>query len=281
MAMEEAVINNIKNNYADISTAEKKVADYILSNTLKVGEMNVSELARSSGVSDATVVRLCKHLGYKGYHQFMIFLARDIGDVSQEKKEHESLFSQKDPASIIFATYAKYMEQIAENVSTEILMKSAGAVRNAEFVHIIAIGNTNPLTQYMQFRLERVGIRCTGELSQERFLNQVNLASNKDALIAISQSGSSKIVVSTAQLAKDKGLKVIAITANRESPLSRIADFVLCSASHFDSLSYYRNYAHLKETAIVDAFIEFVTNWDKINNTGAFTPELMSADTKY
>ena len=57
----------------------KKVADFILANPGLAVNANVSELANYSGVSDATVVRFCKHLGYEGYYQMRLLLARDIG----------------------------------------------------------------------------------------------------------------------------------------------------------------------------------------------------------
>lgn len=77
--LEKKVLENIKEQYDCIFSAEKKVADFILQNPQKAVESNVSELARLSGVSDAMVVRMCHHVGYTGYCQFRIALARDLG----------------------------------------------------------------------------------------------------------------------------------------------------------------------------------------------------------
>ena len=69
----------ISSEYNKIFSAEKKVADFILTNPHRAVELNVSELAKASGVSDATVVRMCHHIGYTGYHQFRIALSKDLG----------------------------------------------------------------------------------------------------------------------------------------------------------------------------------------------------------
>lgn len=61
-----AVLETIKQNYNNIFLAEKKVADFILDYPEKAVNANVSELANYSGVSDATVIRLCKHIGFQG-----------------------------------------------------------------------------------------------------------------------------------------------------------------------------------------------------------------------
>ena len=60
------VLITITEKYDEIFKAEKKVADFILKNPEVAVNANVSELANYSGVSDATVIRLCKHLGYSG-----------------------------------------------------------------------------------------------------------------------------------------------------------------------------------------------------------------------
>ena len=69
---------------------KKKVADFVLQNPQKTVDSNVSEIAKQSGVSDATVVRMCHHIGYTGYYQFRITLARDLG-----KKQYEGIVIPK------------------------------------------------------------------------------------------------------------------------------------------------------------------------------------------
>lgn len=85
------VLITITEKYDEIFKAEKKVADFILKNPEVAVNANVSELANYSGVSDATVIRLCKHLGYSGYYQMKICLSRDMGSRdSGRKKKNQS-----------------------------------------------------------------------------------------------------------------------------------------------------------------------------------------------
>ena len=144
----------------------------------------------------------------------------------------------------------------------------------------MAVGNTGPLAQYMGFRLGRLGIKCTYNVSAEYFLNHVNLADPDDILVAISQSGSSKQVVQGLELGKEKGLKSIAITAYALSPVSELADYVLLSTGKEEPFNYYKGYAHLKETAVIDALLNFVTNEDLIKARQADKPEFILSDYK-
>lgn len=275
--LEREVLEVIKENYEQIFSAEKKVADFILKHPQKVVDSNVSELAKQSGVSDATVVRMCHHIGYTGYHQFRITLARDMG-----RKQYSGIafMESKDVVEKVFQTYAETMIEIGRTIDVDVMWNCVNLLKTCKQAHIMAVGNTSPLAQYMGFRLGRLGIKCTYNVAPEYFLNHVNLADEGDILIAITQSGSSTAVVRGMELGKEKGLKSIAITAFAESPVSNLADYVLLSTSRQEAFNYYKGYAHLNETAVIDALLDFVTNEEMIKSTHADKPEIILSEYK-
>lgn len=258
-------------------TAEKKVANFILKYPQKVVGCNVSELAKLSGVSDATVIRMCHHIDYTGYYQFRITLARDLG-----KKQYSNMgiTENSDVVDNLFAYYAQEMISIGKKIDENIMKACVNLLKSCGHVHIMAVGNTAPLAQYMGFRLGRLGIKATYNVSAEYFLNHVNLAESDDVLIAISKSGSSKQIIQGMELGKEKGLKSIAITSYALSPVSQLADYVLLSTGTEETFNYYKDYAHLTETAVIDALLNFVTTEELIKNKGADKPEFILSDYK-
>ncbi len=271
------VLGTIWKEYGQFFLAEKKVADFILQNPQKTVDSNVSQLARLSGVSDATVVRMCHHIGYKGYYEFRICLAKDLG-----RKQYESIAFAQDMDAVdqLFHEYAEMMLHIGRNIDAKVMWRCVELLKTCKQAHIMAVGNTCPLAQYMGFRLGRIGIKCTYNVAAEYFMNHVNLADPEDILIAISQSGSSKQIIQGIKLGKEKGLKSIAITAYAQSPLSDLADYVLLSGGEESFFSYYKSYAHMKETAVIDALLDFVTNEDLIKARQADKPEMILAEYK-
>lgn len=277
--LDKPVLEVIKDNYAKIFSAEKKVADFVLEHPQEAVDANVSELAKASGVSDATVVRMCHHLGYKGYYQFRLMLAKDVG--REEGEEIEELQNTPNPVMKIFQKYVNSLTAIAECVDEEDMRSCVNLIKECRQAHVLAVGNTMPLALYMGFRLGRLGVKCTYGISPEYFLNHVNLADKEDIIIAISQSGSSRQIIQGMELAREKGLKMMAITGYRQSPVSELADYVLISNGRKESFDYYKNYAHLKETALIDALLELLTNWKKIEETDADKPEVILSEYKY
>ncbi|WP_334309850.1 MurR/RpiR family transcriptional regulator [[Clostridium] scindens] len=275
--LDREVLEVIKEQYDYIFSAERKVADFVLQNPQKAVDSNVSELAKQSGVSDATVVRMCHHIGYTGYYQFRISLARDLG-----KKQYgiSALAESRDAVEKLFQEYAQTMLAIGSRIDADVMWNCVNLLKTCKEAHIMAVGNTCPLAQYMGFRLGRLGIKSTYNVAAEYFMNHVNLADQDDLLIAISQSGTSRQVIQGLELGKEKGLKSIAITAFAQSPVSNLADYVLLSAGKEEPFNFYKGYAHMNETAVIDALLNFVTNEELIKTTQADKPEMILSEYK-
>ena len=70
---------NIKLLYNEMGKAEKRIADWILSNPGQIISFSIVELAEQCGCSEATIVRFSKRLGLSGYQELKISLASESG----------------------------------------------------------------------------------------------------------------------------------------------------------------------------------------------------------
>ena len=271
------VLEVIREKYDEIFPAEKKIADFVMCDPVSTVSYNVAGLAAASGVSDATVIRMCHHLGYSGYHQFRLALSRDIGRA--QKKENTGLPSN-DVIGQIFNEYAALVNAAGRNLNIETLRECISLIKNAGTVHLISMGNTTNLARYAGFRLERLGIRSTYSELPEYYINHINLASPEDIVVAITKSGASKRVLDGMILAKEKGLKMIAVTAFGDSEAAHLADYVLVSSSLGASENYYKGYSYLGEFVLLETLLKFVTNEELIDQRKAVRPEMILAGNK-
>ncbi|MFR3389602.1 MAG: MurR/RpiR family transcriptional regulator [[Clostridium] scindens] len=127
--LDREVLEVIKEQYDHIFSAERKVADFVLQNPQKAVDSNVSELAKQSGVSDATVVRMCHHIGYTGYYQFRISLARDLG-----KKQYGSsaLAESRDAVEKLFQEYAQTMLAIGSRIDADVMWNCVNLLKTCK-----------------------------------------------------------------------------------------------------------------------------------------------------
>jgi len=253
MEFEYSVLENIRMNYEDIFSAEKKVADYILREPENTVRINVSELAEASGASDATVIRLCKHLGYIGFYQMKLQLAHDLG-------RDQLLSGNIQPGDAgnwedVLKEAAANIIQTKNNINSEALQKCVDLILNCNTVHLVAIGNSIPSTLDFAFRLGRLGIRSTSSSITEHQINNVDLGTKEDLVIGISHSGSSKQVLLALEMAKKHGMTTIALTDLLRTPLEKEADLTISTGIEYSSVYIFGAASHIYITAILDILI--------------------------
>ena len=215
-----------------LGQAERKVVEYILENPEKVIYLSVAGLAEQSGVSDATVVRACRKLGLSGYQDFKVTLAQDI--VTPMQNIHEEI-SDEDPAEVIvdkvFQGTMQALTMTHDALDVNAIVKAADAIENARRVVILGMGSSHSVAIDLQHKLMRLGIDAVAYMDSHMQTISTSLLTENDVVFSISHSGSSKDVVDNTKLAKANGATTISMTSIGSSPLSKITDIQLYTAS--------------------------------------------------
>ena len=77
----------------DMSANEKKLADYIISNSALLRDYSSLQLAKAVGVSQSSVVKFCQKLGYKGYPDLKLAINEAVAKSSTQKNIRPKYFS--------------------------------------------------------------------------------------------------------------------------------------------------------------------------------------------
>ena len=254
-----ALLLRIKNMIGQMSKAEKKVASFILENPNDVISFSVASLAEASGVSDATVIRTCKTLGFSSYQAFKVSLAVDI--VTPIQAIHEDISPGDSTADIVDKVfrgnkYALDCTQSALNI--EKLEEAADIIKNASRVFIFGLGNSHSVALDLQHKLMRLGIEAQAHTdSHLQTITAVN-AHEGDVVFAISHSGSSSDIVDAAKLAKKNNAKIISLTNIGVSPLSKIADISLFTISNETKYRIVALSSRIAQLAIIDSLYTII-----------------------
>lgn len=246
---ELTVEKNIKDSFEELFSAEKKVAEFVLNNPSEVVMLNVSELAKKCEVSEATVVRTSKHLGYSGYYQMRLALSRDVG--KNESQSNEKTVSNLNE---LFEYHAQRVSYLSQYISAENLVNIAKILIHSNNTHIVGVGNTVPVVMDLGFRLQRYGIPCTYSLLAEHFYNNIMLGNENDTLIAISRTGASTAVIRAVEMAHKKGMKIIVITGELNKQFVENADEIIKIIEKNTSVEIKPD-SHLLEFAVNEAIL--------------------------
>lgn len=214
------VIDQIFSCYNELFDAEKRVADYILENSDKVIEMTVSELADASEASNATIVRVCKKCGCKGFHHLKIKMAKETTDSEKKVSNDIDINDIEQSLHNILSNKYEELKQTLSNINVKELAEIIKCIQNARMVIFAALGNTIPIALDGAYKFNELGIIAFSSPIWENQLAVVHTISKEDVVIAISSSGESKNLLTIADTAMEKGATVIAITNYEKSSLA-------------------------------------------------------------
>lgn len=228
----KSVIGVICSSYDSFFDSEKKIANCIMERKREVVDMTVAELAQASGASDASVSRFCRRCGFKGFHQLKMTLARELSEESQASVGND--ISRRDIGQSLQNILANKTEEIRQTVAMmdpENLDRILDIIQKARMVQLVAVGNTIPVALDAAFKFNQLGIpAATGTILETQTAYAFNLG-KKDVIIAISNSGVSRRLIRILEGASGNGVTVISITNNPESPVAKLSDYHITTAT--------------------------------------------------
>ena len=227
-----ALLLRIENSLPNLSKSERKVAGYIQDHPREIIDLSVAALADASGVSDPTVVRAYKKLGFSGYEDLKLTLAQ--ATVSPNEIIHEEIDASDSIQAVrdkVFQSALFALQFTRDMLEPETLEAAAGVLMSARKIVIFGLGGSAPVAMDLHHKLLRLGLEAAVYTDPHLQVIACNYLDERDVVFAISHSGSSRCVVDSTQLAKSRGVKVITLTSSGKTPLSRLADICLYTNS--------------------------------------------------
>ena len=184
--------------------------------------MSITELANATGLADATVLRFCRSLGFGGFQEFKLRLAQDAAE------RRTAVFAADGFVSKLASDYRDALEGCESGVKREILQTVCDCILSSRTVCCLGAGRSYLAALEFYNRLTKMGIESRSEC--DPLAQRVLLASRtaQDVAVLFSVSGETRTTVDAAELARASGVKIIVITCNGNSPLTRFADAVFC-----------------------------------------------------
>ncbi len=223
---------HIRGTYPALRPAEKRVAQVILSDPREAVHYSITQLAEKAEVSDATVVKFCKRLGYKGYQEFKIMLAQDVAVKPQ--LIHGEVEPGNDVQTIkekIFQANISALQETAQVLETEALERAVQALANAGEIHFYGVGASGIVALDAEQKFSRIGLRASAFLDTHLQIARAVHLREGDVAVCLSFSGETVEIVEALRAAKQAGALTIAITSFSGSTLAREADVLLLTST--------------------------------------------------
>ncbi len=240
--------------YKDLPPKVKTVADHILAQPQDVVHLSITQLAEVTRCAEATIFRLCRLIGMKGYQELKISLAGEM--VEQPVQNiHEEVLPEDDMAQVARKVFTSNIIGITDTLQlldTQSLNAAVQLLNSARNVCIYAVGGSAPIAMDAYNKFIRAGISCVMHSDPHLQLTTAALLGPESVVLAISHSGSSKDLIEVVRAAGKTGAKTIVITSYTKSSLAQLADVKLYSSTRETSFRTEAISARIAQLCIID-----------------------------
>lgn len=236
MSVRGKILDTIGSLQNSLTKTEKRIAQAILSQPDLLSQCSLSEVANQLDVGEATFIRFCRTLGFKGYTDFKLDLAIELA--TQEKEGSVLLdtdVAETDtPQEIAVKLQSTLNKVIAETVNLlnyDVLEKVVDEIRQANRIFLFGVGSSGLTAEDAKHKFMRIGLQTDAVTNNHFMYMQASLLKKGDVVIGISHSGYSEETTKALRIAQENEAVTVAITHNLRSPVTEVANYVLINGN--------------------------------------------------
>ncbi len=262
---ESNIFHQLTQEYYQFTSAEKKVADYVVSSGVKAQTMSISELAAVCGVAEATISRFCRRLGYDGYAAFRLAIAasavfREGGNpLTGEVTEQDTV---PDLAQKLAGASMGAIQETQALIEPKAILAAADILLGAEKVLCMGQGGSMILAQEAAHLFTTAFSRFYAVADSHMQVIYASQLGPRDAILFFSYSGSTTGLMDVLRVAKARGVKVLLVTRYPHSPGAEQADVVLQCGSTESPLQLGSVPARVAQLYLVDVLFSEICRRD-------------------
>ncbi|MEH5143193.1 MurR/RpiR family transcriptional regulator [Enterobacter cloacae] len=215
----------------------KSIAQYVIASPLKVTQLSIADLSKEVNAGEASVIRFCRQLGYRGFQNFKMELAIELAmtDTDDNSTLLEAEIQKMDDAHTIGlklqGAISTVLSETLNLLDMEQVERVVEALHTCNSAYIFGVGASGVTAEEMKHKLMRIGLRVDALTNNHFMYMQAALLKAGDVAIGISHSGHSPETTHALNLASQAGATTVALTHNLGSPLSKTADITLINGN--------------------------------------------------
>lgn len=222
-------IGSIQARSGDLAASEAKVIDVLLADPLFVGASTTAQVAARAGVSPPTVIRAVRAIGFSGFTELKIEIARARG-TTRFFAPADELAADASTAAVLGTSIragTDALTALGGAIELSALDEAVGLIEHARQVFAFGSGPSAMVAADAVFRLRTLGVMSIGIQDYLSAMIAARLLCPGDVIIAVSSTGRTPSTLAVADAASSAGASLIALTNQYDTPLASLADIAL------------------------------------------------------
>ncbi len=180
----------ISDNYKQLTKSEKRIANYLRKNQEESAFLAAGEIADRLGLSEATLVRFARTLGFSSYPAMRTVLQEAfrhrVTHSTRLRGRLEDLRRGGDLFERLVVSEIDYLTQALETVTQEDIQRAVDLLRSADSIFVYGTGPSVSLVDLIEVRLNRFGRQVIPLTTAGReILEPLMLMTDRDLLLMI------------------------------------------------------------------------------------------------
>jgi len=226
-------------------------------------ETALKDVSEATGVSEAMIVKTTKKLGFAGYRDCRAALS--AYNALPSAALHQEILpsdSSSEILSKVFNTAIQALQETLAILDVATFERVVGVLHAARSRDLYGVGGSAQIARDFGHKLLRIGVRSAVHDDAHMMLMSASVLGEDDVAIGFSHSGRTTAIIDALRVARDAGATTIAITNFAGSPLTDVAELVLCSTARGSPLLGENAAARVAQLNILDAVFAGVAQRD-------------------
>ncbi|MGV3653213.1 MAG: SIS domain-containing protein [Noviherbaspirillum sp.] len=246
------LLDSIRTHIDSLSKSERKVALAVLASPQLTLAENLGGLAKAAQVSEPTVVRFCRALGLAGWQDFKLKLAQSLalqptGDATSPLPDDLAA----DLVGKICSRSINTLLDLRNTLDPGTIERALDILARARRIEFYGQGSSGIVAADAQHKFFRSGVPAVAWSDPHIHSISAALLQAGDAVVAISQRGSSAALLRSVRLARSAGADIIAL-APGGTPLAALATVLVAIDLPSDTDPYQPISARLAHLVAID-----------------------------
>lgn len=227
IAAHDNALHTIQEQYSGLSPASRRVADRILADPDTVPRSSLADIAHECGVSEPTVIRFCRAVGFAGFGDLKLGIAASVAtrfaavDVSLTRDSGAEEYAAK----VVDASLSTLM-RLRGALDPAQVDAAVTALAHARRIEFYGVGASGVVALDAQHKFFRFSTPTTAHRDTHMQLMSAAVLDRGDVVVAFSHTGRSRALIESIDVARRSGATTLGVTT-RPSPLARACDLCI------------------------------------------------------
>lgn len=231
--MANMLAERIKN--VTLTKSQRKIADYFIQNQDRIGGLSLQEAAEEIGVSDASIIRFARAIGFKGYadlkdsaYDMLVRNAASGMSLTERMSSNREKYQEDDFEIKFRGIIQQNVLSVFHDNKPEDFQTAVDYLVNSDTKYVIGLrgckGVAFQFGRLLSFMMPGVNLITEDDCNS---INAMQDAKSEDTVIMFVFSRFYHIDLNYMKMAKKRGCKIILVVDDATGPLSAYADVIL------------------------------------------------------